>query len=53
MPSSKTRLFMTGLLVLAPLCALALQEAPTPVDKEAVRVGCQVTDYTMEPRQVD
>ncbi len=26
---------------------------PTPVDLQAVRVGCQVTDYTMEPGQVD
>ena len=29
------------------------QQATAPVDKEAVRVGCQVTDYTMEPGQVD
>jgi hypothetical protein len=26
---------------------------PTSVDLQAVRVGCQVTDYTMEPGQVD
>ncbi len=29
------------------------QQSATPVDKEAVRVGCQVTEYTMEPGQVD
>lgn len=28
-------------------------QSPTPVDFEAVRVGCHVTDYTMEPGQVD
>jgi hypothetical protein len=29
------------------------QQAATPPDKESIRVGCQVTDYTMEPGQVD
>ncbi|MGO8734926.1 MAG: hypothetical protein ACLQVM_19280 [Terriglobia bacterium] len=53
MQSKIADLFMMSLLVLVPLSTLSAQEAPTPVDKEAVRVGCQVTDYTMEPRQVD
>jgi hypothetical protein len=53
MQSKRADLFMMSLRVLVPLCTLSAQEAPTPVDKEAVRVGCQVTDYTMEPRQVD
>lgn len=33
--------------------ARGAQSSPTSVDKQAVRVGCQVTPYTMEPGQVD
>ena len=29
------------------------QQAVMPPDKESIRVGCQVLDYTMEPGQVD
>jgi hypothetical protein len=29
------------------------KKTPTPVDLKAVRVGCQVTPYTMEPGQTD
>jgi len=32
---------------------LCSQQAATPVDKEAVRVACQVTSFTMQPGQVD
>ena len=53
MQSKRTDFFMLSLLVLVPLCTLSAQESPTPVDKKAVRFGCQVTDFTMEPRQVD
>lgn len=28
-------------------------QSPTPVDQQAVRVGCQTTPYTMEPKQID
>ncbi len=44
-------LFCSVVLLLS-LNLYSQQSAPTP-DKEAVRVGCQVTDYTMEPGQVD
>lgn len=43
--------FCAGCLCLA--AELRSQEAVTPVDKEAVRVACQLTEYTMEPGQVD
>lgn len=42
-------LLMEALLGPAYLCA----QNPTSVDLQAVRVGCQVTDYTMQPSQVD
>ncbi len=29
------------------------QQTPTPVDKESIRVACQVTDFTMQPGQLD
>lgn len=44
-------LLCAGSLCLAP--GVHSQQSATPVDKEAVRVGCQVTDYTMEPGQAD
>ena len=29
------------------------QQSPTPIDKEAIRVPCNVTDFTMQPGEVD
>ncbi len=44
---------LAALLTVGPLLAAGQESAPTPVNKEAVKVGCQVTNYTMEPGQVD
>ena len=41
-----------AILLAAFLLPLAAQR-PTPVDKEAVRVACQVTEFKMQPNQVD
>jgi hypothetical protein len=41
------------LMVIPRLPALNAQEPPNQVDKEAVRVACQVADFKMQPTQVD
>jgi hypothetical protein len=53
MQSSGTGWLVISLALLMPFGALCAQEAPTPIDKESVRVACPVTDYSMEPKQVD
>ena len=53
MQRAKNWLFLLSPVLLASICVLNAQEAPTPVDNEAVRVGCPVTDYQMQPKQVD
>ncbi|MGH7193805.1 MAG: hypothetical protein ACREJM_09770, partial [Candidatus Saccharimonadales bacterium] len=45
-----------GTVLAATAVLTAIQGAgqgPTPVDKQAVRVGCQVTPYVMQPGQTD
>lgn len=50
-PKSVTLLIGLALLGLAPL--VEAKEQPTPVDKQAVRVACETTKFTLEPGHVD
>jgi hypothetical protein len=48
----KKFVFLCSVVVLLTLNLYSQQSVPPP-DKESIRVACQVTDYTMEPGQVD
>jgi hypothetical protein len=44
---------LAGLALFTIASALAGEQQPTPVDKQAVRVRCETTNYVMQPGQVD
>jgi len=48
----KKLVFLCSVVLLLTLNLYSQQSVPPP-DKDSIRVACQVTDYTMEPGQVD
>jgi hypothetical protein len=52
MTHKRAAIVLAGLSLFGVASALAGEQQPTPVDKQAVRVGCETTDYAMEPGQV-
>jgi hypothetical protein len=49
----KAGVALIGLALIAITSVLEAEEQPTPLDKQAVRVMCQTTDFLREPGQVD
>jgi hypothetical protein len=47
------RIPLLGLALIGMTSLLQAEEQPTPLDKQAVRVMCETTDFTREPGQVD
>lgn len=43
---------LTGLALLAAFANAGAGEQPTAVDRQAIRVGCEMTSYVMQPGQV-
>ena len=50
---NKNKLFHLYALFLCLLFPLVIKAQDTPMDTEAVRVGCKVTNFTMQPGEVD
>lgn len=49
----KTGAVLIGLALFAVASVLKAEEQPTPLDRHAVRVACETTDFVREPGQVD